>query len=160
MKMKTSKPVLLAIAFAALALLGVALYLQFGERMLPCPKCVLQRYAYTAIALICLVTALLPKGATRVGAGLGLLAALSGIGFASWHLWVMAHPSLSCGSDPLEASLNNILPAKLLPFLFRADGLCTTEYDPILGLSIPQWSLAWFVVFALALGWAAFRRQR
>jgi disulfide bond formation protein DsbB len=36
--------------------------------------------------------------------------------------------------------------------------LCTTEYEPILGLSIPQWSMVWFVLFIIVLGWAAFRR--
>jgi disulfide bond formation protein DsbB len=158
--MKTSKPVLLAVAFASIALLGVALYLQFVERMLPCPLCIIQRYAFAAVALICLIAATLPRSGNRAGAGLGLLAALSGAGVAGWHLWVKAHPTVSCGIDPLETSLNTIPTAKLLPFLFKADGLCTTEYAPILGLSIPQWSLAWFMVFVIVLGWVAFKRAR
>lgn len=158
--MKTSKPVLLAVGLAALALLGVALYLQFVERMAPCPLCIIQRYAFAAIALICLIGAALPPKAARLGAGFGILAALSGAGVAGWHLWVKAHPSVSCGIDPLETSLNTIPTARLLPFLFQADGLCTTEYEPILGLSIPQWSLLWFVVFAIALATVAFKRSR
>lgn len=157
--MKTSKPLLLAVAFIAFALLGAALYLQFVERMLPCPLCIIQRYAFFAVGVICLVAALLPAGARRVGAGLCLLAALSGAGVAIHHLWVLAHPGTSCGIDPLETSLNKIFSAKLLPFLFKADGLCTTEYAPILGLSIPQWSLFWFVILALVLGWTVITRK-
>lgn len=158
--MKTSKPVLLIVAAIALALLGVALYLQFVEHMLPCPLCIMQRYAFAAVAIICLVASTLPPRTTRAGAAFGLLAAVTGAGIATWHLWVKAHPTVSCGIDPLETSLNKIFTAELLPFLFKADGFCTTEYAPILGLSIPQWSLVWFVIFIVALGWAALRRQR
>ncbi|HEX2531754.1 MAG TPA: disulfide bond formation protein B [Burkholderiaceae bacterium] len=158
--MKTSKSVLIAVALASLALLGVALYLQFVEKMLPCPLCIIQRYAFAAVALICLITAVLPQSSAKGGAGLGMLAAFTGAGVALWHLWVKAHPAVSCGIDPLETSLNKIPTAKLLPFLFQADGLCTTEYAPIFGLSIPQWSFAWFIAFAVVLGWVTLRRAR
>jgi disulfide bond formation protein DsbB len=158
--MKTSKPVFIGVGLISLALLGYALYLQHALGMQPCPLCVIQRYAFVAIALICFVAATLPPAATRAGAGLGVLAALSGAGVAGWHLWVKAHPTVSCGIDPLETSLNRIPTAELMPFLFKADGLCATEYAPILGLSIPQWSLIWFVIFALTLLWVVLRRSR
>lgn len=158
--MKNPKFILLAVAFASIALLGAGLYLQMVEHMAPCPLCILQRYAFVAVALICLLFALLPRSMSKLGAALGMLAALSGAGLASWHLWIKAHPLVSCGIDPMETSLNTIFTAKLLPLLFKADGFCTTEYAPILGLSIPQWALAWFVGFAIVLGWAAFRRNR
>jgi disulfide bond formation protein DsbB len=158
--MKTSKPVLLVIAFISLGLLAYALYLQHMQNMLPCPLCIIQRYAFAAVAAICLLFALLPRAATRLGANLGALAALAGAAVAGWHLWVKAHPSVSCGIDPLETSLNKIPTAELLPFVFKADGLCTTEYAPILGLSIPQWSLLWFAVFAILLIWASLRQSQ
>lgn len=158
--MKTAKPVLLLVALIALGLLAYALYLQHFERMLPCPLCIVQRYLFAAVALICLVFALLPSAAARAGAGLGLLAALGGAGVAGWHIWIQAHPTVSCGIDPLETSLNRFPSAELLPFLFKADGLCSAGYAPILGLSIPQWSLVWFAVFALVLGALCWRRQR
>ena len=156
--MNRYRPVLLAAAFISIALLGVALYLQHGMNMLPCPLCVIQRYAFAAVAIVCLVAAGLPPSGQRVGAGLGMLAALAGLGTAGWHLWIKAHPTVSCGIDPLETSLNTVPTARLLPFLFQADGLCTTEYAPIIGLSIPQWSLIWFAILAIALGWTALRR--
>lgn len=158
--MKTSKPVLLAVGIIALGLLGFALYLQHVKDMLPCPLCVIQRYAFTAVALICFIFTVLPRGVTRLGTRLATLAALAGAGVAGWHLWIKAHPAVSCGIDPLETSLNRIPTAELLPFLFKADGLCTTEYAPILGLSIPQWSLLWFVIFILMLLWASLRQTQ
>jgi disulfide bond formation protein DsbB len=157
--MKTSKPVLVAVALASLGLLAYALYLQHGQDMLPCPLCIIQRYAFALVAIICLAFAFLPRNAVKFGAFLGALSALGGAGVAGWHLWVKAHPTVSCGIDPLETSLNRIPTAELLPFMFKADGLCSTEYAPILGLSIPQWSLAWFILFLLVLLWAALRQQ-
>ncbi|NMM37152.1 MAG: disulfide bond formation protein B [Glaciimonas sp.] len=155
--MITSKNVLLATAFVCLSLLGVALYMQHGLDMKPCPLCVMQRYAFAAIALICLTSAKLPRAALRAGAGIGLLAALTGAGIAGWHLWVKAHPEISCGVDPLETALNKFPSAELLPFLFKANGFCSTDYAPILGLSIPMWALVWFAIFSIGLGWVAFK---
>ncbi|MBS0309532.1 MAG: disulfide bond formation protein B [Proteobacteria bacterium] len=158
--MKSSKSILFALAVIAFALIGAALYLQLVEHMLPCPLCIMQRYAFLAVGVICLIAALLPPKAARIGAGFGLLAALAGAGVAIHHLWILAHPGMSCGIDPLETALNKIFSAKLLPVLFKADGMCTADYAPILGLSIPQWSLTWFVILAIALGYITFKRKR
>ena len=158
--MKSAKPVLLLVGLGSIALLGAALYLQLVEKMLPCPLCVLQRYAFAVLAICCLLAALMKPGAGGVGAGFGMVAALAGAGVAGWHLYIKAHPSVSCGIDPLETSLNTIPTARLFPTLFQADGLCTTDYPPIFGLSIPQWSLLWFVVFAIALALVLMRRRR
>jgi disulfide bond formation protein DsbB len=149
--MTTPRPILLAVALVSLMLLGVALYLQHAMGMLPCPLCVIQRYAFAALAIICLFAAGRSPRGQRIGTGLGLLTALAGLGTAAYHLWIKAHPDVSCGIDPLETSLNTIPTARLLPFLFQADGLCSTEYAPILGLSIPQWSFIWFAIFAIAM---------
>lgn len=158
--MKTAKPVLIATALISLALLGVGLYLQHVQQMAPCPLCIIQRYAFAAVAVISLLVAVLPAGASRAGAVVGMVAALAGAGVAARHLWIKANPTISCGIDPLETSLNRFPTAELMPYLFRADGFCTAEYPPILGLSIPQWALLWFVVLAVMLAAVAFRRQR
>ena len=158
--MKTNKPVLLAVGLVSVALLAFALYLQHGHDMLPCPLCVIQRYAFAAIALICFIFAALPQGAAKVGAWLGALAAIAGAGVAGRHLWIKAHPATSCGIDPLETSLNTIPTAKLLPFLFQAEGLCSDKYPPVLGLSIPLWSFIWFALFVVVLVWAALKRNK
>jgi disulfide bond formation protein DsbB len=157
---RLGKPLLLLIALASIAMLGVGLYLQLKLDMLPCPLCILQRYGFAAVALIALITVALPAAAMRIGAALVCVASLSGAGVAIRHLWVKAHPSVSCGIDPLETSLNTILPAQWFPSLFQADGLCTTEYEPIFGLSIPAWALIWFCVFALLAGSLSLLQRR
>ena len=155
-----AKPTILLIALAAVAMLAVGLYLQLVLEMLPCPLCILQRYAFAATAVICAITLLLPDALLRAGAALASLASVTGAGIAIRHLWIKAHPTISCGIDPLETSLNNVFFANWFPALFQADGLCTTEYDPILGLSIPQWALVWFALFAVTLAVIALRYRR
>jgi len=157
--MKTTKSLLITIAFVAIGLLAVAMYLQHIEGMQPCPLCVIQRYAFAAIALLCLIAASLPPAGERAGAALGALAAIAGAGVAGWHIHVKANPEVSCGIDPLETTLNTIPTAELMPFLFKADGLCSTDYAPILGLSLPQWALLWFAVLSVALMRVALKRR-
>lgn len=157
--MKQKKLTLLFISLICIGLLGYALYLQFMRDMLPCPLCIMQRYAFALVALLCLIAATLPPPGLRILAGLATLAAAGGAAIAGRHLWIKAHPAVSCGIDPLETLLNKLPFADWLPFLFQADGLCTTEYDPIFGLSIPQWSLVWFVLLAIVLATLTLRRR-
>lgn len=153
-----TRSLLLAIAVICLALVGAALYLQHGMGLLPCPLCVIQRYLFLAIALCCAIGAY--AGKPRLGAGLGLVGAIGGLGVVGKHLWVLAHPGLSCGIDPMETMLNKIPSATMLPWLFKADGLCEDARDTLLGLSIPQWSALWFVLLTAALLYLLVRRAR
>jgi len=156
--MPASRTVLLIVAAVSFALIGVALYLQHAHDMLPCPLCVIQRYLFLAVGIAALVGAL--AGKIKAGAGVGLLAALGGLGVVGKHLYVLANPGFSCGIDPMETMLNKIPTATLLPWLFQADGLCENATDGIFGLSIPQWSAVWFVLLTVTLVWVLVRRAR
>ncbi len=157
---RLAKPLLLLITLACIAMLGVGLYLQLVLDMLPCPLCIMQRYAFMLVAVLCLIALALPSAGMRIVAALASLAALGGAGIAIRHLWVKAHPTVSCGIDPLETLLNKLPFANWYPPLFAADGLCTTEYDPIFGLSIPQWALVWFLGFAVVAALVTWRGGR
>lgn len=102
----------------------------------------------------------MPRALHRIGFGIGLFSALSGVGVAAYHVWILANPETSCGIDPLETGLNKIFLAKAIPVLFKADGLCDTPYPPILGLSMPAWAMVWFVIFALILGVTFFAKKK
>ena len=159
--MPRSRSVLLLISLVSFALVGVAVYLQHVHDMLPCPLCVIQRYAFIGIGIAALVGAL--SGKIRAGAGVALLAALGGLGTVGKHLYVLANPGFSCGIDPMETTLNTIPTATMMPWLFKAEGLCESATDGLFGLSIPQWSAVWFVLLTVALVWvlvAAGRRAR
>ena len=49
------KPLLLLISLACVGMLAVGLYLQLQLEMLPCPLCILQRYAFVLVALCALL---------------------------------------------------------------------------------------------------------
>jgi len=117
--------------------------------MLPCPYCVLQRYAFILIAIGALIG--LAEKPRKFGLGLGVLAGLSGMGIAGKHVWILENPAISCGIDPVETALNKIFLAELFPNLLKADGLCDTPYPPLLGLSLPAWALIWFSAFTLCM---------
>ena len=156
--MKSSKSVFLLVALVCIALLGFAMYLQIVEEMQPCPLCVIQRYMFVLVAAFALIGYFMPAPARRASAALGLLAALGGAGTAIWHLYVKAHPGVSCTTDPLETALNQLPTAKLLPQVFTADGFCSAPWPPVFGLQIPTWSLIWFVLLALVLLRQVFKR--
>ncbi|HEX8955114.1 MAG TPA: disulfide bond formation protein B [Burkholderiaceae bacterium] len=158
--MKSTKLILATIALASFGLIGGALYFQIVQYMEPCPWCVIQRYFFIALGITCLVSVFLTQKGARIGTWLAMLFALGGTGAAGWHVWIKMHPEISCGLDPMETSLNHIFTAKLIPILFRANGICTDELDPFLGLQLPSWSLIWFVGFAVVLLTLALRGKK
>ena len=146
------RTLLAAVFLACLAIFGFALYLQHVEVLEPCPMCILQRYSFATIALIALAGTLhnpSPIGA-RVYGVLVLAGALAGAGIASRHSWLQRFPSpsYSCGAD-LEYLLDTFPLAKALPAIFSGTGECSKVQWRMLGLSIPEWALVWFVIFAI-----------
>lgn len=138
---------MVALAVVALALVGGALYLQFFKQEAPCPLCILQRYAYLSIAIFALIGAAFKRWrGICIAQGLILLAALGGIAAAGWQVWTQLTPSFSCGVDTLRPIVDSLPFAKILPQVFQVQGLCETPYPPLLGLSLPQWSLLGFVI--------------
>ena len=158
--MNRTKITLIAVALTCLGLLGFAMYLQIVEKMLPCPYCVLQRYAFVAVFFSCMIALAMPRALHRIGFGMGLISSLIGAAIAGKHVWILANPETSCGIDPIEMGLNKIFLAKAIPVFFKADGLCDTPYPPILGLSMPAWAMIWFVIFALILGVTFFAKKK
>ncbi|MBU3557019.1 disulfide bond formation protein B [Polynucleobacter sp. Ross1-W9] len=121
-----------------------------GVSFLPCPLCVLQRVGYLGVAISCLLAAGIPP-LRKWFHGLAILAAGYGVAVAGHHVWLLSHPSGSCGIDPLETRINQFQFVQNLPWLFKADGLCSAKLPAILGLQVPEWSLLWFVALILVL---------
>lgn len=146
------------------ALLGYALFVQFVQKIEPCPFCIFQRIAFAAAAVFFLLGAL--HGPTSVGGRrtygvLAFLAAATGVGIAGRHVWVQvfppAMPSCGPGWDYLvETSTWLGVVRKVL----SAKGDCSTIDWSFLGLSMPMWSLVWFVALALWALYAGFKARR
>lgn len=152
-----SRWLLLAVALISFGLVGFAVYLQLNKGMLPCPWCVIIRYAFCALGLFALLGAI--GSAAKPASALGLLASLGGTGASGWLMYIQAHPTVSCGIDPVETMLNKIFTAEWLPTLFMANGECTTAYPPVFGLSVPQGALLWMVLFSITFLVILLRRR-
>ena len=129
-----------------------------GVSFLPCPLCILQRVGYLAIAIFCFLAVGIPIF-RKLFHALALLSAAYGISVAGRQVWLLSHPETSCGIDPLEIWINQFQLSKDIPWLFKADGLCSAKLPAILGLQVPEWSLFWFSVLFLVLLGTLFKKR-
>jgi len=147
-----------------IALLGYALFVQFVQKIEPCPFCIFQRIAFAATGLLFLLGALHgPKrpGGRRTYGVLAFVAAVTGIGIAGRHVWLQVFPPEmpSCGPGwDYLVETNTWL--GVLQKVLGAKGDCSTIDWSFLGLSMPMWSLAWFVALALWALHAGFKSRR
>lgn len=155
----TPRMMFAGLALIPLALLTEAMILQHYQDQAPCPLCILDREAFALFALTALAGAIHnpPRRGAALYAGGMALASLGGLGVAIWHVWTLHHPKFGCGVDVMEQFVNNLPTAKLLPFIFHASGDCSARHDPILGLVVPEWALAWFAVLFLAALFLAYK---
>jgi protein dithiol:quinone oxidoreductase len=157
-----NRAIFAAILLACAALIaGAILYLQDYLGLDPCPMCVLSRYTFIAIGAVALVACIHgPRGMAlkAYGVSIALLAA-AGIGISMRHSYLQHFPPAteSCGTD-LEFLLNALPLSQALPKIFAGTGSCSKVAWKFLGLSIPEWALVWFAVFAILALWAAFFR--
>jgi disulfide bond formation protein DsbB len=89
-----------------------------------------------------------------------ILFAAYGLSVAMRQVWLLFHPEISCGIDPLETWINQFQLAQSLPWLFKADGLCSAKLPAILRPQAPEWSLFWFAVLLFVLLIIFFRKSR
>lgn len=147
------------------ALLAYALYVQYGMLMLPCPLCILQRLAFAALGLAFLVGGLhAPRGrAGRAAYGLlALVPAAIGAGIAGRHVWLQSLPPSDvplCNNMGLDYMLEAMGPFKALSSVLSGSGECAKIDWTFLGISMPAWTLAWFIGLGLGALWAATRRR-
>ncbi len=142
-----------AVFLACVCLVAFGLYLQHAKGLEPCPMCILQRYAFVAIAAIALAAAVHGPGrAGRIAYGGSLsIAAVTGGAIAGRHVYLEHNPPdlYDCGAD-LGYMLESFPLADLLPMIFRGTGDCTKVPWRFLGLSIAEWALIWFAIFLVA----------
>lgn len=163
--MKLTPRIVFAFIFVAATalILDAVFYMQDYLGLDPCPMCVLSRYTFTAIAIVALVAAIHgPRGKPlKAYASLVTVLALAGAGVSIRHSYLQHFPPAmeSCGTD-LEFLLNTLPLSKALPKIFAGSGSCSSVHWKFLGLSIPEWALVWFVIFAALAIWVAFVRNR
>lgn len=145
----------LAGLICCLGLLGYALYAQHRMFLDPCPLCILQRVAFMVMALGFLLG--LSFGKARVGRWLAVAVAVLGAGAGvaiAWrHVWLQGLPAdevPACGPG-LEYMLNAFPLQDVLSKVFRGSGECAKIDWSFLGISMPGWSLIWYLLLAALL---------
>lgn len=126
---------------------------------LPCPLCILQRVGYLGVAIFCFLAAG-AQSLRKLFHALAILIAAYGFSVAARQVWLLYHPENSCGIDPLEVWINQFQIVQDLPWLFKADGLCSAKLPAILGLQVPEWSLFWFSAILFVLVISFFRKAK
>ena len=145
-------------------LIGFAIFTQFQWGLEPCPLCIFQRIAFAALGVVLLAAGIhAPKGRTgrSIWGLLGFAAAAVGAGIAGRHTWIQMNPPEipSCGA-PFAFMRETMDTPSLIKQVLTGSGDCGTIDWSFLGLSMPAWSLVWFVLLGLWALIAGFRRHR
>jgi protein dithiol:quinone oxidoreductase len=155
----------LAVFAACVGLIGFALFSQRQWDLIPCPLCIFQRVAFAALGVVCLIAGLhAPKGALgrRLYGLLALIAGGTGIGIAGRHVWLTMLPASkvpACGS-PLQFMMEQNPLTDVIKMVLTGSGECAKVDWTFLGLSMPAWSLVWFVGLTVFALYAAFKRRQ
>ncbi len=145
-----------------IALMAGALFMQYQMELEPCPLCLMQRMVFIAIGFVCLVGLVLKFSWLRkLCAGLVSFFALVGIGLAARQLWLQSLPEdqvPTCGPG-FDYMINNFPLAKALSLILSGSGECAEVQWTFLGISIPGWSLLFFIGFVLLGLYLLFARR-
>lgn len=148
---------------ACAALIAFAIFSQFRMGLEPCPLCIFQRIAFAALGVVFLVAALhAPRRPAGRGA-YGLVAfavAATGMAIAGRHVWLQLNPPAipACG-PPLGFLRETMSTGNVIRRVLTGSGDCGNVDWAFLGLSMPAWSLVWFVALAALALVAGFRRR-
>jgi disulfide bond formation protein DsbB len=151
-------------ALACAGLLAFGYYLQYYQGQDPCPLCLVQRgFFYGVLAVFLLAALYAPaRTGTLVYCGAAALLAAGGFGVAARQVWLQHLPKdqvPACGPD-LFFMMENFPLQRMLEKLFMGSGQCAEVSWTFLGLSIAEWSLAWFLALAMYALWMGIRARK
>ena len=152
------------VGLLSISMLAFSQYLQHVIGVIPCPMCIVQRYAFILVAFIAGLTAVSRRKGIHIGGAL-LLLATAGFGayVAARQSWLQWYPPevVSCGRD-FYGMIETFPLQRVIPMIFKGSGDCSKVDWTFLGGSIANWAfLAFsaFVVLALALIWRQSKRR-
>ena len=147
---------------AIFSILFALLYLEDVLNLAACPLCMTQRVFVVLWGVFALIAVLHNPGdwGRRAYGVLCALAAIAGGAVAARHVWLQHLPPdqvPACGPS-LEYMLETLPFSETLSIVMMGDGNCADTMWTLLGLSIPEQTLALFVVVTAISLWQAFRK--
>jgi disulfide bond formation protein DsbB len=141
---------MLLIALSGVGMLVFGLYLQHVVGLIPCPMCIVQRYALIAVVVLALLAWRLSGRALAAAGLLMVLSAGFGAFTAARQSWLQWYPPevVNCGRD-FYGMVENFPLNRAIPMIFKGSGDCSKIDWVFLGGSIANWSFVCFVVFGL-----------
>lgn len=148
---------LVAVASIAMLVYGIV-YLQNFLGLVPCPMCIVQRYALIGVIVLSALGAL--GGGpllTKIISWLVFLIAGFGAFVAARQSWLQWYPPevVSCGRD-FYGMIENFPMQRFVPMIFKGSGDCTKVDWTFLGGTIANWSFVAFtsiLLLMLAIRW-------
>jgi len=153
---------MLLVCVASVAMLAFGLYLQEVVGLVPCPMCIVQRYALIFVAVCAaLAGATGKKGLQVTGAVVVAIIAVLGAYVAARQSWLQWYPPevVSCGRD-LYGMIEAFPLQRVIPMIFKGGGDCSKVDWTFLGGTIANWSFLWFSGVAFLVALLAWRQLR
>lgn len=147
----------MAVACIGMLTFGIV-YLQNELGLVPCPMCIVQRYALMGVIVLCaLGMSTRSPLRTLIMSWLVFFTAGFGAFVAARQTWLQWYPpqEVSCGRD-FYGMVENLPLQRLVPTIFKGGGDCTKVDWTFLGGSIANWSFVIFLAIAalmLVLRW-------
>ncbi len=148
------------IAMACMGLLGYAYFAEFVMGLEPCPLCMLQRFGFMGILVVALLAILHNPG--PLGRWLYALPMLASAGWglttAYRHVWLQSLPEdevPDCGPGLEFMQSYGFSWAEIVTEAFTGSGQCAEIDWAFLGLSMPYWTLIWYVIAVVFIFTAA-----
>lgn len=140
--------------FSPILMLLFGYYLQYYQGLEPCPLCSFQRGAFILISFFSFFSLLTIKKFKIIhilSLVFVMLSSITGIGIAVRHIYLQNLDKdmvPSCGPD-LAYMLDSFPIFDTIKTVLTGSGSCADISWTFLSLSIPEWSLIWFVIFFL-----------
>ena len=142
----------IVILLSVIGLMAYGLYSQYIDGLEPCPLCMTQRFFFCLAGAFAAIGLFHHKH--KLYGALIALSTLGGIASAGRQVWLQHLPPEqvpACGPS-LQYMLETFPISDTLRALVTGDGNCAEVLWQFLGLSMPEWSLLWFIgLFILAV---------
>lgn len=144
-------------------MMALAMYLQFWKGIAPCPLCILQRVALIFLGLFFLIGAIFrfkKLGHSILGVIVFFISML-GIFLSTRQVWLQHLPpnkSADCGVS-LQYMLQVLPLDQVLKKILQGTADCAQLEWSWFGFSLAEWSLFWFIIFAVFAVWQILRRS-